>query len=157
MSPAPAPSATEAQKSDDSFGKSGLHLSDLGEDGGGRGEGICLCGDPSLRPGPLPAARFQVNGLLATNVVEGVVRANADRFRRCYEDKLREKPSLRGRITVKFVIDRTGAVSIAADGGSDVPDDTLVSCVIRSFSELKFPAPRSGIVTVVAPVTVGRP
>ena len=61
-------------------------------------------------------------------------------------------PSLQGRVTVKFVIDRTGAVALAADGGSDIPDEGVRRCVVASFLSLSFPSPENGSVTVVYPI-----
>lgn len=55
-------------------------------------------------------------------------------------------------MTVKFLIDRSGAVSMAADGGSDLPDQSVVQCVVRSFGNLSFPQPDNGVVTVVYPI-----
>jgi hypothetical protein len=149
----------------DRFGANGLGLSGVGEDGGGRGEGICLCGDSETtkrsptkpRNGPLssPSIRqgaTQVNGPLATAVIQKVVRLNFERLRVCYADGLRRDPNLQGRVATKFVIDRSGAVSAAADGGSELPDQAVISCVVRAFQSLKFPAPGSGIVTVVYPL-----
>jgi hypothetical protein len=53
---------------------------------------------------------------------------------------------------VKFVIGRDGAVQVAADGGSDIPDATVRQCVVSSFASLSFPPPDSGMVTVVYPL-----
>jgi hypothetical protein len=161
----------------DSFGAGGLGLSGVGEGGGGRGEGIGLGNigtighgagtgtgqgfgnghgrlggahqtrSPSLRQGAT-----QVNGRLPPEVIQRIVRQNFGRFRLCYENGLRTNPNLQGRVAVKFVIDRSGAVSTASDGGSDLPDASVVSCVVRGFGNLSFPQPEGGIVTVVYPV-----
>ena len=50
---------------------------------------------------------------------------------------------------MKFVINRDGSVGTSADGGSDLPDQSVTQCVIRGFSNLSFPQPEGGIVTVV--------
>jgi hypothetical protein len=34
-------------------------------------------------------------------------------------------------VSVRFVIGRDGAVSNVANGGSDMPDGSVVSCVVR--------------------------
>ena len=60
--------------------------------------------------------------------------------------------SLSGRVSVKFDIDRSGAVSTAQDGGSELPDQGVISCVVRGFGNLSFPQPEGGIVTVVYPI-----
>jgi hypothetical protein len=59
---------------------------------------------------------------------------------------------LSGRVTVKFVIDRSGGVSTVADGGSDIPDADVRSCVVRAFANLSFPAPENGSLFVTYPI-----
>jgi hypothetical protein len=162
----------------DAFGAGGLGLSGVGEGGGGRGEGIGLgnfgglghgagMGDgqgignghgalgkghvakaPKIREGAA-----SVNGRLPPEVIQRIVRQNFGRFRLCYEAGLRNNPTLAGRVAVKFVIDRKGAVSLVADGGSDLPDHGVVSCVVRGFGNLSFPEPEGGMVTVVYPIS----
>ena len=53
---------------------------------------------------------------------------------------------------MKFVVDRSGAVSTVQDGGSDLPDQGTVGCVVRSFGNLSFPQPEGGHVTVTYPI-----
>jgi hypothetical protein len=47
---------------------------------------------------------------------------------------------------------RDGAVSVAADGGSDLPDENVVQCVVRLVGGLHFPQPEGGLVTAVYPL-----
>jgi len=51
-----------------------------------------------------------------------------------------------------FVIGRDGSVSNVGNGGSDLPDSGVVSCVLSAFYGLSFPQPEGGIVTVVYPI-----
>jgi hypothetical protein len=102
---------------------------------------------PSVRAG-----NFNVNGRLPPEVIQRIVRQNFGRFRGCYQAGLASNPTLEGRVTSQFVIDRTGNVSVAKDGGSDLPDATVVECVVSSFKALSFPAPEGGIVVVSAPL-----
>ncbi|HEY1693037.1 MAG TPA: AgmX/PglI C-terminal domain-containing protein [Polyangiaceae bacterium] len=161
----------------DSFGAGGLGLSGVGEGGGGRGEGIGLGNFGGLGHGAgtgtgqgigsgrgrlggghqVKAPRIRegatsVNGRLPAEVIQRIVRQNFGRFRLCYENGLRNNPNLQGRVTVKFVIDRSGAVGMTADGGSDIPDSSVVQCVVRGFGNLSFPQPEGGMVTVVYPI-----
>jgi len=161
----------------DSFGAGGLGLSGVGEGGGGRGEGIGLGNFGGLGHGAgtgtgqgigsgrgrlggghqVKAPRIRegatsVNGRLPPEVIQRIVRQNFGRFRLCYENGLRNNPNLQGRVTVKFVIDRSGAVGMTADGGSDIPDGAVVGCVVRGFGNLSFPQPEGGMVTVVYPI-----
>jgi FHA domain-containing protein len=161
----------------DSFGAGGLGLSGVGEGGGGRGEGIGLGNFGGLGHGAgtgtgqgigngrgrlggghqVKAPRIRegatsVNGRLPPEVIQRIVRQNFGRFRLCYENGMRNNPNLQGRVTVKFVIDRSGAVAMTADGGSDLPDQGVVQCVVRGFGNLSFPQPEGGMVTVVYPI-----
>jgi Ca-activated chloride channel family protein len=115
--------------------------------GHGRLGGAHQTPSPTLRQGTT-----QVNGRLPPEVVQRIVRQNFGRFRLCYENGLRTNPNLMGRIAAKFVIDRSGAVSSTQDNGSDLPDQVVVACVVRSFSNLSFPQPEGGVVNVVYPI-----
>ena len=95
---------------------------------------------------------IKTNGRIPGEVIQRIVRQNSGRFRLCYEAGLRGNPSLEGRVAVRFIIDRQGAVSIAQDGDSDLPDTSVRKCVVQSFFNLSFPAPDSGTVTVNYPL-----
>jgi hypothetical protein len=159
------------------FGVGGLGLSGVGEGAGGRGEGIGLGsigkighgagtgtgqgfgrGSGTLggvRSTPAPSLRegvVTVNGRLPPEVIRRIVRQNFGRFRLCYENGLRARPDLTGRVSIHFVIDRAGAVASASNGGSDLPSADVVACVARGFSGLSFPQPEGGTVTVDYPI-----
>jgi hypothetical protein len=164
----------------DAAGIGGLGLSGIGESGGGRGVGIGLgnvgtighgagLGDGQSfgfggsigqkGPGHKPSApsvrvaNVTVGGRLPPEVIQRVVRQNFGRFRYCYEQGLRTSPTLSGRVAVRFVIGRDGSVSNVGNGGSDLPDSAVVSCIVRAFYGLSFPQPEEGgIVTVVYPI-----
>jgi Inner membrane component of T3SS, cytoplasmic domain len=163
----------------DSYGASGLGLSGIGEGGGGHGEGIGLGalgtlghgsglgggdgfgngfghghprGTHQPKPPTMRVGETVASGHLPPEVIQRIVRQNFGRFRLCYENGLRNSPNLAGRVGVRFVIGRDGAVSNVGNGGSDLPDSAVVSCVVRAFYGLSFPAPDSGIVTVTYPI-----
>jgi hypothetical protein len=94
------------------------------------------------------------NGRLPKDVIQRIIRQNSGRFRACYEGGLRTNPSLEGRVEVRFVIDRQGAVSMAQDGASDLQSDSVKSCIVKSFYSLSFPSPDNGTVTVVYPMVL---
>jgi outer membrane biosynthesis protein TonB len=93
-----------------------------------------------------------VNGRLPPEVILRIVRQNFGRFRLCYENALKKKPKLSGRVATKFVIDRDGSVKMSQDNGSDLPDAQAVACIVASFGQISFPQPEGGIVTVVYPL-----
>lgn len=160
------------------FGAGGLGLKGSGQGGGGPYEGIGLSnvgtvlggggpGDggfggghgrlpgthrvkaPNVRPnGPVT-----VSGRLPPQVIQRVIRQNHGRFRLCYERGLSANPSLEGRVSVRFVIGRNGAVSNVANAGSSLPAADVVGCVVRAFYGLSFPKPEDGLVTVSYPLS----
>ncbi|WP_437482283.1 AgmX/PglI C-terminal domain-containing protein [Sorangium sp. So ce1014] len=166
---------------DESGGVGGLGLTGVGEGGDGRFTGIGMgplgtighgngLGDgPGFGPGngtsrfvngpghKVSAPRMRVgspsvSGRIPPEVIQRIVRQNFGRFRLCYENGLRNSPNLTGRVSVGFSIGRDGAVSSVQNGGSDLPDAGVVSCVVRSFYGLSFPPPDAGIVTVTYPI-----
>lgn len=158
---------------DDAAGAGGLGLTGADQGGGGKGEGIgidrigtvgaALGGPGGFRRGlpqrehktAAPIVRPQgitTSGKLPGEVIQRIVRQNFGRYRFCYEQGLRQNPNLGGRVAVRFVIGRDGGVSQVSNGGSDLPDGNVVSCVVRSFYGLSFPQPENGIVTVTYPI-----
>jgi hypothetical protein len=123
-----------------------------GKDGFGRDTALGMSTHASGVPRVRQTGEIFKTGVLPSELVQRVVRQNFGRFRSCYEDGLRRNPSLTGRVTARFVIDRAGAVTMAQNGGSDLPDGAVVSCVLSAFYGLSFPAPDNGIVSVSYPI-----
>jgi len=92
------------------------------------------------------------SGRLPPEVIQRVVRQNHGRFRGCYERGLSLNPELEGRVVVRFVIARDGSIASASNGGSDLPDSAVTSCIVQAFYGLSFPPPGDGIATVVYPI-----
>jgi hypothetical protein len=95
---------------------------------------------------------FSRVGNLEAEVIQAVVRAEYNRFRTCYREGLSRDPRLRGRVSARFTIQQSGLVARVGDAGSDLPDATVVSCVLNVFTTLRFPRPVGGTVAVVYPV-----
>jgi TonB family protein len=93
----------------------------------------------------------QTNARTPPVEIARVVNANIDGFRACYDARRVRNPALSGRVSVRFVIDRSGAVSHASSESSSIPDAQVVACVVSTFQSLKFPAPQGGEVTVTYP------
>jgi hypothetical protein len=111
-----------------------------------------LRGSHRARPPRVYTCGCSSSGRLPAEAIQRVVRQNFGRFRACYEPALLRTPNLAGRVSTRFVIGRDGAVSNVADGGSDIPDPSVASCVVRAFYGLSFPQPEWGIVTVTYPI-----
>ncbi len=165
----------------ESGGLGGLGLSGIGEGGGNRGNWIGMgqigtcgsncgvgngdkggfgshigrgngAGHPTAGPRMRLAGPTGVSGHIPAEVIQRVVRQNYGRFRACYESGLRTNPNLTGRVAARFVIGRDGSVANVGNGGSDLPDSKVVSCVMTQFYGITFPSPEQGIVTVTYPI-----
>lgn len=142
-------------------GQGSIGLGSLGSLGAGAGAGpgqgigigVIGSGGASAKLPKVVAGAALVNGRLPPEVIQRIVRANFGRFRFCYEKGLVNQPTLRGRISVKFLIERDGSVAKPANGGSDLPDQAVVTCVVQGFASLVFPKPEGGVVSVVYPLT----
>jgi hypothetical protein len=160
------------------FGAGGLGLTSWGDGGGGSGEGIGVGvigtfnrglggvdgsfgaghgrvrGTHQTRVFSVRAAGpVGVSGRLPPQVIQRIVRQNHGRFRVCYEKGLAANPSLAGRVNVRFVIGRNGAVTNVSNGGSSLPATDVVNCVVRGFYGLSFPTPEGGLVKVSYPLS----
>lgn len=159
-----------------SFG-AGLGMTGTGSGGGDRGEAIGVGGVGTLGRGMGPDGEYgfgshhgrlpgthatrgvrmrtpgvDVSGRLPPQIIQRIVRQNHGRFRLCYERGLGANPSLSGRVNVRFVIGRNGAVSNVSNAGSSLPNGEVVNCVVRAFYGLSFPQPEGGLVTVSYPI-----
>jgi hypothetical protein len=159
-----------------SFG-GGLGLTGAGDGGGHHGESIGVGDVGTLNRGMGPGGNYgfgnghgrvpgthstrgfkmrtpnvQVSGRLPPQIIQRIVRQNHGRFRLCYERGLGANPSLNGRVNVRFVIGRNGAVSNVSNAGSTLPNGEVVNCVVRAFYGLSFPKPEGGLVTVSYPI-----
>ena len=159
-SPSPGPSAAPVASTPADVGTIGLQGTGEGAGGSGDGIGLSSRGDghgglgsthpagPMVRQGALT-----VNGRLPPEVVGRIVRQNFGRFRLCYAEALRKKPTLAGKIVVRFDIATDGAVSQSTrDRSTDLPDADMVACVLKAFGPLSFPQPEGGVVHVTYPL-----
>jgi TonB family protein len=94
-----------------------------------------------------------VSGSLPPETIERIIHLNRGGLRACYATGLRRNPSLAGRVTVHFAIDRAGAVaSVTIDPSSTLGDAAVHSCLIDTFKRLSFPQPEGGTVGVDYPM-----
>jgi hypothetical protein len=77
---------------------------------------------------------------LSNGAVRGVVTKNMAGIRACYETALRGNAALSGTVKVRFVVSPDGSVKEASAGGSDLPESSVVECIVKRFGEMSFPA-----------------
>jgi hypothetical protein len=70
----------------------------------------------------------------------------------CYLPGKQRDPKLRGKVIVKFTINGNGSANPAANEGSNLTDDEVIACVVRTIKTLHFQKPIEGSVTVVYPL-----
>ena len=89
-----------------------------------------------------------------------MVNSNRGAIRYCYESQLMRYPTLRGKVTVDFIIDTNGRVQkvkIASNKLSQAAArDKVARCLIKFISRWRFPKPRGGKVRVIYPFSYGR-
>ena len=104
------------------------------------------CKDPADELGEFKSGR------LPPEQIQHIIRERYGDFRKCYESGLASNPDLRGRVTIRFVIERDGRVSSSYVQDNEVPDCRVAQCVRREMVKILFPKPEGGIVTVVYPI-----
>ena len=75
-------------------------------------------------------------------VIGEYVRQNSENIQDCYSRRLQDKPTLQGKLVVRFDIGPSGKViGAAADG---IQDRELIMCVVKSVRQWEFAKPASG-------------
>ena len=95
-----------------------------------------------------------MKGEMSPHQIRRIMRQNFGRFRRCYEQGLKDNRNLQGRVTLWIALTKNGAVAPVGDGGSDLPDSLVVGCMITAARGLSFPAPPRGPVEFLYPLSL---
>lgn len=93
-----------------------------------------------------------ISGRLPPAEIQRIIRSKYDVFRKCYESALARNPNAEGLLSVRFVINAEGRVTLPRIAENTIPDCDAVRCVRDNFLPLVFPKPQGGIVTVVYPI-----
>ena len=77
-----------------------------------------------------------------SSTVAAVLRSNEDAMRACYTERLTNIPSLAGDLQLKFALIKSSGIAtqIMRVGGT-LTDQTMIGCVIKRFSEIRFQIP----------------
>ena len=85
-------------------------------------------------------------------MIRRVVSRHRAEVRFCYEQGLQQNPDVEGRVTARFLIGPTGAVSSSMIGASSIHHRGVEQCIAQAIRRWSFPAPESGgMVTVNYP------
>ena len=153
----------------DQFGSGGLSVRGFGTGGGGnaltigglntRGRG----GNPKSIYGLASGKRMikkrsrissggagsVVMGALDRSVIDSYIRRNLAKIRWCYEKELAKKPTLFGKISIKFTISKSGSVSKSDVKRTTMGNPAVERCVAKQIKKIRFPKPKGGGIVVV--------
>lgn len=118
--------------------------------GSGYGSGAGDFGDRRPRvPRATGGGKVDIHGSLAKEVIRRVIQRHLPEVRACYQQRLNARPDLQGRLAVKFMIDPTGLVRVAAKESSDLNDAETDQCIVSAVKRWTFPQPEGGGVVMV--------
>ena len=115
------------------YGSGGGNFGAKGEGGIGR-----IGGDPIIL------------GALDKSLIDAVIKKHMNQIRYCYQRELPKNPTLGGKVTVKFVISKTGSVSKASTKSSTLSNSAVEGCINSRFMRFKFPEPKGGGIVIVS-------
>lgn len=88
-------------------------------------------------------------GTISTSGVLHTVQAQTEVLRGCYAATLARDASIRGRMTVKFIVNQDGWVQTAASDTAHFDDPRLEVCITHELRTWTFPKPSSRIAVVL--------
>lgn len=98
-----------------------------------------------------------IEGGLDRDQIAAVIQRNIGQVINCYEQGLQVKPSLSGRVAVKFVIGGNGRVRSAGINNSSLRNGAVESCITSRLKAWQFPKPTGNVdVRVVYPFVLKR-
>lgn len=124
----------------------------LGRSNRGRGVGRIRANDEETREARVPYLRSsgpEVRGSLDPALIRRVVRRHTNETRHCFEQALQSQPDLEGRVEAHFIIDPSGAVTLANLRSSSIDHGGVEACVLSVVRRMTFPATPHGNVSVV--------
>ncbi len=89
---------------------------------------------------------------LDKSIIQKPIRAKLPAFRACYEKALEKDPKLEGRVSVTFVIGKSGRVREATATGLPLVN----ACMENVMKTIVFPQSPSGNITVNYPFAFAR-
>jgi len=87
----------------------------------------------------------------STQSIQKVIIDNRKPIRACYDNAKKDLPTLKGTMTIHFVLDPEGNVKKAElnQERSDLKSPALVDCALAHLKKLKFPPSSKGMDTTV--------
>jgi TonB family protein len=123
--------------------------------GPGYGNGDYFKGIPGRDRGYVPSGpvvsvgTIKLIGSLDRDIIRRIIRSHMKEVKFCYEKELVRKPSLCGRVAVRFTITGTGVVSVSAIESSTLGDAAVEQCIAQAVHRWEFPRPENGGLVLV--------
>ncbi|MBP5590332.1 AgmX/PglI C-terminal domain-containing protein [bacterium] len=101
---------------------------------------------------PAPAlSREPVSSNIDSAGVTKVINVSRAAIKRCYDKALMSNPQLKGKLSVKIVINQQGRVDSTEIVDDSLHDAEVSKCVRGVIGRLRFPKPADGTATVTFP------
>jgi outer membrane biosynthesis protein TonB len=91
-------------------------------------------------------------GTIASADVNKVIKSRLTAFKMCYEKALKDNPSLKGKISLRFTIGTSGNVTSSSIEYDGIKDSGLSTCLIEKVKTFVFSKPEGGVVIFVFPL-----
>ena len=92
---------------------------------------------------------------ISPEFIRRVVREHLGEILACYEESVRRRPDLAGRVVVRWVIGRDGRVTGATIIQSTLGDTAVEQCIATKIASWTFPETAAGAITVNYPFVLG--
>ena len=104
-------------------------------------------GDLRGNVGPAPG-EIDMSRPIGPGDVARIVRSQEPRFRPCYDRARATRPTLAGRVNMRFTINRDGRLThVEVDGIPEAPE--VSTCIREQLTQTLFPRPESGVLPFV--------
>lgn len=111
---------------------------------GGQGHALGALNHHNARVPRVLARDAEVRGSLSKETIRRVIQRHLSEVRFCYEEALRKRPALSGRVQVGFLIAPSGAVQQAHVIDSSLDSQEAERCIASAVRRWAFPAPDGG-------------
>ena len=95
-------------------------------------------------------------GKLDGSVVTRVFQRRSSAFRRCYENRLRVRPNIQGKIVIRFTIGSAGRITRITVASNSTGDSAVGSCIVDKVRGMRFSPPENGEVTFTYPIVLSK-
>ncbi|MBI5609633.1 MAG: AgmX/PglI C-terminal domain-containing protein [Deltaproteobacteria bacterium] len=124
--------------------------------------GVEALPDRSMIPAKAPGAkvaqgRGDIAGVCEQNDVAKHLRQRQSALSSCYQEQLKRNPDLRGKVRLRWTIDRSGtAVNVEVEQNTTGSVE-LGQCLVHKIKAIHFDPPKSGTCTIAWPMVFNTP